>query len=374
MESSTTSWSLDQQQYNRLVQFCWILTRDVEAAAELASETLLEGCRNAHKLTDVDGLDHWLRAIARNVHLRWRRKQARDARVVPFSGRHDLASDDDLSGASDHLTLDVELSAALSTLPATTRTAFLLRHLDEASHMEIAARTGLSEAAVSMRLSRARTHLQQALSPIPPPAASLPGWRDTRLWCSRCGKRQLLMSFDSPSRIVAFRCPGCDHDPQTTATEMPLANPQIARLIGGVRQPAAINRRIEAWVNDYFRRALASPTIACTNCDATATVIRTVSPTASRAQVGMYVRCDRCGTICSSSLTSLVMALPEVSAFRRAHSRVRTLPLRELEADGQPAVLMTIESVNSPARLDILSSRDTFSVLGIHRSSQVQTC
>ncbi len=374
MEALTTAWSLDQQQYDRLVRFCWVLTHDAEAAAELASETLLEGCRNAHKLTDVDGLDHWLRAIARNVHLRWRRKQARAVRVIPFSGQHDLASDDDPTCAGDHQPIGVELSAALATLPGTTRTAFLLRHLDDASHAEIAARTGLSEAAVSMRLSRARTHLQQALGPIPPPAESRTGWRDTRLWCSRCGTRQLQMRFDSPSGIVSFRCPDCDRDPQMTATEMPMANPQIARLIGGVRQPAAISRRIEAWVNDYFRRALASPTIACTNCDATATVIRNVSPTASRAQVGMYVRCDRCGTVCSSSLNSLVMSLPEVSAFRRAHRRVRTLPLRELEADGQPAVLMTIESVNGPARLDILSSRDTFSVLGIHRSSQVQTC
>jgi hypothetical protein len=148
-------------------------------------------------------------------------------------------------------------------------------------------------------------------------------------------------------------------------------------MIGGLRQPAAISRRIEAWVNDYFRRALVTPEIACTNCGAPATVIRSmpsVSASMPRKQLGLHVRCDRCGTACSSSLQSLVMALPAVSDFRHAHGRVRTLPVQELEIAGQPAVRTTIESVSSLSRLDVLSSRDTFAELGIYRSSQASTC
>lgn len=154
---------------------------------------------------------------------------------------------------------------------------------------------------------------------------------------------------------------------------MQLANPYIARMIDGLRQPAAISRRIESWVNDYFRQALNGPTIACTACGAQARVARTMPPvveTTLRDWIGMHVACDHCGTICTSSLPSLVMSLPEVSAFCRVHGRVRTLPLCQLEAAGQPAVRMTIESVTGLARLDVLSGRDTFVVLGINSSSQ----
>ncbi|HYI16060.1 MAG TPA: sigma-70 family RNA polymerase sigma factor [Thermomicrobiales bacterium] len=371
---------MDQQQYDRLVRFCWSLTHSAGAAEDLASETLLEGCRNAHKVTDADGLDPWLRAIARNVCLRWRRQQGRDTRVVSFSEQHDRLDDRDLECASDREGLDADLTGALASLPPTTRTAFLMRHLEDASHSEIAARTGLSEAAVSMRLSRARTQLRRTLESERAaddagraPERFLPGWRDTRLWCSRCGVRRQQIRHDDASGIVSFRCPDCDDSPQVTATEMPLANAHIERMIGGLRQPAAINRRIEAWVNDYFRRALSTPDIACTHCGAPATVIRSmpsVSATVRRSQLGLHVRCDRCGTACSSSLHSLVMAVPEVSAFCRANGRVRTLPMFELEASGQPAVRTTIESVTTAARLDVVSARDTLAVLGVHRSSQ----
>ena len=89
-----------------------------------------------------------------------------------------------------------------------------------------------------------------------------------------------------------------------------------------------------------------------------------------RNTLGLYVHCDACGTMCSSSLVSLVLALPQVSAFAREQGRIRTLPLREIEVAGQPAVQVTLESVRGLARLDVLSGRDTFAVLGIHRTSQ----
>jgi hypothetical protein len=180
------------------------------------------------------------------------------------------------------------------------------------------------------------------------------------------------MRYDGPGEIVAFRCPNCDDDPRLTATEMPLTNAHFARLIGGVRQPAAIIRRIEAWVNEYFRRALASPVIECTNCGFEATIVYSMPATQapeSYDRLGMYVHCDHCGTACSSSLHSLVMTLPEVSDFRRRHGRFRTLPTRELEVAGRPAVATTLESVAGSARIDVLSARDNFAVLGIHGSS-----
>lgn len=353
-----------------MVRYCCWLTHNVDVAEDLASETLLEAWRNAHKLTDGDGLDRWLAAIARNVCLRWRRQRGRDVRTIPYAAHHEVAAKNDLESAREWHDLSPTLARALEALPPATRAAFLLRHLADASQAEIAEHIGTTESAVSMRLSRARAQLRHALQADT--TTNEPDWRETRLWCSRCGTRRQQIRFDTEHRVVSFRCPGCDDDPRIIASEMPLTNPYIARMIDGLRQPAAISRRIETWVNDYFRRALDGPTIACTACGAQAKVGRTMhreAQTSDRKQIGMHVHCQHCGTICSSSLASLVMSLPEVSAFCRVHGRVRTLPLRQLEIVGQPAVQMTIESVTSLARLDVLSGRDTFAVLGIHPSS-----
>ena len=380
IDSGQGEWGLDQARYERLVSYCRWLSRNPDIAHDLANDALLEGWRNAHKLTDSAGIDRWLAAIARNVYLRWRRQAGRESHLVRMPEHLEIAATDDPAADYACQELRDDLVSALVSLPAATRTALLLRYRDDASYAEIAAQTNCSEAAVSMRLTRGRAQLRYALErdmlanqPASAPAGSQRGWQETRLWCSRCGQRQRQIRFDTENDVVSFRCPGCDDDPRAIASEMPLANPSIARMIAGLRQPAAISRRIEAWVNDYFRRALNGPTIACTACGAQATVIRTVRPAARdiyRNQIGMHIHCEHCGTICSSSLASLVMSLPDVRVFANAHGRVRTLPLRQLDAAGQPAVQMTIESVTGLARLDVLSGQDTFAVLGIHPSSR----
>jgi RNA polymerase sigma-70 factor (ECF subfamily) len=371
-DSGAFAGNLDQPQYDRLVRYCGKIARNVEVAEDLASETLLEAWRHAHKLTDGDGIDRWLAAIARHVCLRWRREQGRAPHMLQFEDEHDVAADDDLDAACGADELGPELHHALGGLSRDMRAAFLLRHLADASQAEIAATIGTTEAAVSMRLSRARAQLRRTLEAGSDP--SIAGWQDTRLWCSRCGTRRQQIRFDTARDLVSFRCPGCDDDPRFVASEFPLANPSIARMIGGLHQPAAISRRVEAWVNSYFRPALDGTTAGCTACGAPAKVVRTMpaAPAAVvRSTLGLYVHCDTCGTMCSTSLASLVLALPEVSVFSREQGRIRTLPLRHVEVAEQPAVQVTLESVSGLTRLDVLSRRDTFAVLGIHRTSQV---
>ena len=62
-------------EHRRLVRLCARLTGDVEAAEDLAQETLLEAWRQAHKLYDPGGYAPWLSAIARNVCLRWAQRR-----------------------------------------------------------------------------------------------------------------------------------------------------------------------------------------------------------------------------------------------------------------------------------------------------------
>src|SRR5689334_17818276 len=78
-------WNWGEADRRRLVGLCAHLAGDRQAAEDLAQETLLEAWRNAHKLTDPEGADRWLSAIARNVCLRWARTRGRELqlRLVP---------------------------------------------------------------------------------------------------------------------------------------------------------------------------------------------------------------------------------------------------------------------------------------------------
>ena len=59
--------------------------------------------------------------------------------------------------------LRVELSRALTVLPADQREAFLLKHVEQLEYTEIAEMTGVQVSALKMRVQRACTRLKQEL-------------------------------------------------------------------------------------------------------------------------------------------------------------------------------------------------------------------
>src|SRR5215472_11653127 len=78
----------------RLVRLCTRLTGDAAAADDLAQETLLEAWRSQQALRAPDRFSAWLSGIARNVCLRWMRRQK-----SPVVRTHYLesASDEDVT-------------------------------------------------------------------------------------------------------------------------------------------------------------------------------------------------------------------------------------------------------------------------------------
>ena len=81
---------LDETDRRRLVRLCGRLSGSYDAAEDLAQETLLEAWRHLEKLEDPDGYWQWLTALARNVCLRWGRKQGREAaRHLGSAGEQD---------------------------------------------------------------------------------------------------------------------------------------------------------------------------------------------------------------------------------------------------------------------------------------------
>jgi RNA polymerase sigma factor (sigma-70 family) len=351
----------------RLVHLCAAVTGDRGAAEDLAQETLLEAWRNAHKLHDATGADRWLSAIARNVCLRWARGRGRDLAVRAAVAAEAPAAPLALEAEheQEHEALVAVLDGALARLPPDTRAALVHRHVDELSHAEIAARLGVSADAVSMRLTRGKTALRRLLAEESdePDAA---GWRETRVWCSGCGRSRLEIRSTAEPATIAFRCPGCSPAMGVTS-ELPLANPMFAELVGGLVRPAAIVGRVADWTRRYFAVG-AGGTAACTRC-AGAVVLRPYARSAAGGLghcVGLAAECGRCGEVVSTSAAGIALATPELRRLRREHPRLRLVATTELDAGGRDSLLLRYDDVRSSVRAEVVLARDTFCVAAVH--------
>ena len=330
----------------RLVRLCASITGDQAVAEDLAQETLLEAWRHRHKLREPSGADRWLSAIARNVCYRWARRRGRDSVLV---GDLDAELPDCTGDDLGHDELDEELERALARLSGATRDMVVLHYVHGLPHAEIAVRHGLSEEAVSMRISRGRALLRTLLDADPGDA-----WRETRVWCPGCGARRLQMRRDE--NAVLFGCIGCS----PASASYDLRNPSFARVVGDLVRPAAILNRAAVWSSEYFR--LGAGEADCTCCGRS---IRVRHHREDRRR-GLHGACRACGEEVWSSVVGLAQSRPEARAFRAEHTRVRTLPERDLAYGNEEATLVRLEAVRGSAALDVLFARHTLRVLATH--------
>ncbi len=76
--------------------------------------------------------------------------------------------------------------------------------------------------------------------------------------------------------------------------------------------------------------------------------------------------CRSCDIDDGASLWHLTLDTPAAQRFWQHHPRMRALPVRDLELDGQPVVSSGFVSVDGSAKLEILSKRDTYEILHVH--------
>ncbi|MFL6013399.1 MAG: RNA polymerase sigma factor [Gaiellaceae bacterium] len=343
----------------RLVRLCAAISGDPAAAEDLAQETLLEAWRNAHKLRDPSGAERWLAAIARNVCLRSARRRGRR----PLLLRDAVAGDEvDLDAGLERAELLELLDRALALLPPETRDAFVQRYVDDAPHGEIAARLGISQDAVSMRLARGKSVLRRILAAELGHEADVE-WRETRVWCGQCGLRKLAMRDRRVNDAVTFSCPDCS--PGVPGSDFPLGNPHFAELVGGLVRPSAILARTGDWLQRYFGGGAGASDV-CTRCGRAVMVAR-YRRAESRNRDGLYVACDGCGEQVSSSVEGLALARAEVRRFRREHPRTRLLPRRDLDFGGVPSFAVRVEDVLGRSAVDVVFAGETLRVLAVAR-------
>ena len=145
------------QEYPRLVNAVAMASGSYPAAEDAVQEALVRAWIRSERGDPLDSLPAWVAAVALNLtRSGWRRAVAerRAGRRV-----HALGPTVSAPPSEDH----VEVARALAALPRREREVAVLRYLLGFDTKETAAVLSIGEGTVKSSLSRARTHLADAL-------------------------------------------------------------------------------------------------------------------------------------------------------------------------------------------------------------------
>jgi RNA polymerase sigma factor (sigma-70 family) len=367
----------------RLVRLCARLSGSVEAAEDLAQETLIEAWRHRRKLHDPTGHAKWLTAITRHVCLRWRREhqqhegrqvRAGDNAETPLSPDQWPADDGDVEMELEHHELAALLDRAMAHLPPDTRQILIQHYIDDLPQAEMAVRLGVSEGTIAVRLHRGKLALRRVLTRsfreeaisyglITAEAAQ---WQETRIWCPLCGQRRLLGRFLAKESELALRCVAYSPAPLTE-----VYHGVMPAEFHGVKGYRALLTRMQAYMDRYYRSALPTGSIVCDCCGRLTSLgmgMPENAPTSYRGVPGLHVQCPACDGLRARSwirLKLLSPARPEGRRFWREHPRIRALPEREIRFAGRHAILTSFESLPEHARFAVIYARDSYAPLDV---------
>ncbi len=145
----------------RVHALCLRLERDAATAEELTQDVFIRAWRALPEFRGDAKVSTWLHRIAVNVVLEHRRRTARRLRrVEPFGDLELLGA----SAPAPEAGLDLDLRAALETLPPGARAVFVLHEVEGYTHEEIAGMSGVTTGTTKTQLFRARRLLREALS------------------------------------------------------------------------------------------------------------------------------------------------------------------------------------------------------------------
>ena len=129
---------------------------DVSLADDLSQQVFLQAWRRIRQLKDANRFGTWLRQIAVNEWLQWRRKKD------PLRG----AGDDEKVALANRESgsVAIDLDRALSTLPAPVSICIVLSYYERMTHEEIASVTGIKLGTVKSHIRRGSERLRELLS------------------------------------------------------------------------------------------------------------------------------------------------------------------------------------------------------------------
>ena len=139
------------------------IVKNSHDAEEVVQDTFLSAYRGLAQLEDSAKFKSWLAEIARNRARNWRRKQRGDTVSIDEVSEHLLQTED---SPDERLTRQEQselIRRIMETLPQKDREIARAFYLEGASYNELTSTHGLSDKAISFRLSRARRQLSKRL-------------------------------------------------------------------------------------------------------------------------------------------------------------------------------------------------------------------
>ena len=132
-------------------------------AEEVVQDTFLSAYRGLAQLEDSTKFKSWLAEIARNRARNWLRKQRGDTVSIDEVGEHLLQTEDTPDERLTRQEQSELIRRIMETLPQKDREIARAFYLEGASYNELTSTHGLSDKAISFRLSRARRQLSKRL-------------------------------------------------------------------------------------------------------------------------------------------------------------------------------------------------------------------
>jgi RNA polymerase sigma-70 factor (ECF subfamily) len=396
-----------------------------DAIEDVVQETLLEAWKHQDRLHTPEGFHLWLDEICRNICRRYAHKQMREQQhLLPLrvssqdeDGADEAAADllqripdadapDPLEALSRQEML-LLVDRAIGSLSGSAREVVELCYLLELPQREAAARLGFSISALEARLHRARQQLRQALNgPLRAEAEALGlaldaesagGWRETRLWCTLCGRRRLMGLFvpqeSDGGMNLHMRCPDCEERYGLSDVDSSHVHSKGLIQLAGVQSFRPAWKRTMQSMTSRFMQALRVREGCCPYCGGQATLQLIDKSEATRAAEGLALppsltqhpyqfwvwwRCFRCGY--SSHADMGLFAASDLVYWSHAatqhfmgeHPRWVSEPELLVEYAGQPAIRFQMADMTSAARLTVLAHRQTLDVLAIfYRGLQI---
>jgi len=142
-----------------------VLISDAHAAEDLAQEAMLELLRSRVSPSGIQNPAAWMRGLLRNLRLERARSEGRRRRREQAAARPEHVSDE--QEIVERLEMFRELAAELEQLEEPYRTSLWRRFFEGATAEDIAAREGVTAAAVRSRWMRALAQLRERLDRRP---------------------------------------------------------------------------------------------------------------------------------------------------------------------------------------------------------------
>lgn len=394
----------------RLQRLAQLRNVPADSVEDVVQETLLEAWKHLDRLYAPEGFHLWLDEICRNICRRHTRKQRTELQhSFPPQGDDEEAEEARLSGIEsipDPDILDpvealsrqdvvVLLDRALGSLESSAREVVELCYLVELSQREVAARLDISLSALEARLHRARLQLRQVLNgPLRTDAEALGlaldqqyagGWRETRLWCTLCGRHRLLGVFlpqPGGNANLHMRCSECEQRYGLTDIQSSNVHSKGLVRLDGLQSFRPAWKRTMQTMAHLLHEALLSGAQQCPYCGRPAS-IRLIEKTRvmqrdeamvlppglvrQPPQFWLWWDCLRCeqGTegafFAASDL--VYWSYPPTLQFMREHPRWISAPELLVEYAGQPAIRFQMADVTSSAHLTVLAHRQTLHAL-----------